>query len=63
MNNYRLILYSPSFRGETRLKQSNISGQYCVEFNNQFVFGKLSEVWPVFKLTKGSEVRYLGSNK
>lgn len=57
---YKLIAYSTSPRGETRLKQNSLSGNYCVEFNSERNFGPLAKVWPDFKLTKGFEVRYIG---
>lgn len=57
---YKLIAYSTSPLGETRLKQHSLSGNYCVEFNNARSFGPLTKVWSDFKLTKGFEVRYIG---
>lgn len=57
---FNLIAYSTSSRGESRLKQHNLSGNYCVEFNSSRVFGTLKEVWPEFKLTRGPEIRYIG---
>lgn len=62
MINYKLIAYSTSSKGEVKLKQNQISGVYCVEFNGKQTFGKLLDVWADFRLTRGNEIRYVGFN-